>query len=83
MKPFPSWSQKGPLLRVAVIMACLWISSFLLVRYQCKLYIVNGVYHGYLFWAKVILTMMLMVVFMAVAMVCNVRLRKKDGDRLP
>jgi len=83
MKPFPSWTQKEPLLRVAIVLACLWISSFLLLAYQCKLFIVDGVSRGGLFWANVLVTVVLGVAGQSVAIRCSVRLRKQGEAQLP
>jgi hypothetical protein len=83
MKSPLSWNRKEPLLRVVIILACLFISSLLLLAYQFKLSIVDGVPREGLFWANVLVTLALGVFFQSVAILCNVRLRKHGGDRLP
>ncbi len=83
MRSFPSWTQKEPLLRAVIILACLWISSLLLLAYQFKLSVVDGVSLGGLFWANALVTVVMLAVFLSVALACNVRLRKQNQDRLP
>jgi hypothetical protein len=79
MKSFPAWNKKERLLRIVIAMACLLISSLLLLAYQFKLSIVDGVPRGGLFLANAIITFGLLVGFQLTALACNRRLKKKES----
>ena len=77
MKTSLSWTQKEPLVRVLVVLACLSIVSFVLVIYQFKLWIVDHVDRPVLFWANVVVTVVIGLFFQGVALACNARLRSR------
>jgi sterol desaturase/sphingolipid hydroxylase (fatty acid hydroxylase superfamily) len=78
-----SWNRKVPLLRVAAALGCLWLASLLLVAFQAKLWLVDGVHRPILFWATVVVSVLLLVFFQGVALVCNKRLQIRNDSAQP
>jgi hypothetical protein len=78
-----SWNRKVPLLRVAAALGCLWFASLLLIVFQAKLWLVDGVHLPILFWATVVVSVLLLVFFQGVALVCNKRLQIRNDSAQP
>ena len=78
-----SWNRKVPLLRVAASLGCLWLASLLLIAFQAKLWLVDGVHRSILFWATVVVSVLLLVFFQGVALVCNKRLQVRNHSAQP
>jgi len=78
-----SWTRKVPLLRVVAALGCLWLASLLLVAYQAKLWMVDGVHRPILIWATVIVSVLILVFFQGMALVCNRRLQIKKDSAQP
>ena len=78
-----SWNRKVPLLRVAAALGCLWLASLLLIAFQAKLWLVDGVRRPILFWATVVVSVLLLVFFQGVALACNKRLQIRNDSAQP
>jgi hypothetical protein len=76
MKSDVPWSKREPLLRPVMVLASLFIISSLLLAYQFKESIVDGVPRGPLFWANVVVAVVIGIAFQGAALYCNYRLRQ-------